>query len=298
MPNFQLSCESTVDMPFSYVDGRGISVLFYSYEVDGKEYADDMLRDEEALPRFYRFLEEGKMPSTSQINMYRYMDYLEALVQKGDVLHLSFGSGMTPSVRNAETAAELLRVKYPERKIVVVDSLCSSTGYGMLLDYAADLRDEGKSVEEVEAWLLANRKRIHHQFYSTDMTMYRRSGRVSGATAAIATVLSICPIMRLDDTGHIIAYSKVRGRKAAVAETVRTMAEHAEGGTDYAGKCFICHSHCPQDAEQTRLAVLAAFPNLREICIFDIGTIIASHTGPGTVSLFFLGDERTPDTSK
>ena len=293
MSAFLLSCESTVDMPFSYVDGRGISVLFYSYAVDGKEYPDDMLRDDEALSRFYRFIDEGKMPSTSQINTYRYSDYFEALLQKGDVLHITFGSGMTPSVRNAEAAAELLREKYPERKIIVVDSLCSSTGYGMLLDYAADLRDEGKNMEEIEAWLLANRKRIHHQFYSTDMTMYHRSGRVSGAAAAIATVLSICPIMRLDDTGHIIAYSKVRGRKAAVAETVRTMAEHAEGGEDYSGHVNICHSDCYEDARALADLVEARFTKLADkVQIYDVGTTIGSHTGPGTVALFFWGDER------
>lgn len=160
-----LSCESTVDLPYSYVSSRDISVLFYSYSVDGREYPDDMGRDPDALPMFYDFLNDGKMPSTSQINAFRYEQYFEDLLQKGDVLHIGFGSGMTPSVRNAVEAVELLRGKYPQRKIVVIDSLCSSTGYGMLVDSAADLRDQGCGMEEIAQWVMANCKKVHHQFF-------------------------------------------------------------------------------------------------------------------------------------
>lgn len=293
---FILSCESTVDLPYTYVSGRGISVLFYSYMVDGRESPDDMGRDPSALPMFYDFLKEGKLPTTSQINAFRYEEYFEALLQKGDVLHIAFGSGMTPSVRNAVESAEMLRAKYPNRKIIVVDSLCSSTGYGMLVDEAADLRDGGSSMEEIEAWLLANRQKVHHQFFSTDLKYYRRSGRISGSAATLGAILNICPIMRLDDTGHIIAYDKVRGKKNAVQRTIKTMEEHAQGGTQYSGKCWICHSDCIAEAEQTRDAIAARFPNIRgEIRICDIGTIIASHCGPGTVAVFFFGDERAPE---
>lgn len=293
---FILSCESTVDLPYAYVSGRGISVLFYSYMVDGREYPDDMGRDPSALPMFYGFLKEGKLPTTSQINAFRYEEYFEALLKKGDVLHIAFGSGMTPSVRNAVEAAEMLRAKYPNRQILVVDSLCSSTGYGMLVDEAADLRDGGSSMKEIEAWLLANRQKVHHQFFSTDLKYYRRSGRISGSAATLGAILNICPIMRLDDTGHIIAYDKVRGKKNAVQRTIKTMEEHVQGGTQYSGKCWICHSNCIEEAEQTRDAIAARFPNIREeIRICDIGTIIASHCGPGTVAVFFFGDERAPE---
>ena len=120
---------------------------------------------------------------------------------------------MTASVQNALLAAEALREKYPERKLIVIDSLCSSSGYGLLVDGAADLRDEGKSMDEITDWVLEKRKKVHHQFYSTELKFYRRSGRMSGAAAAIGTVLGICPIMRLDDKGRIIAYDKVRGKK-------------------------------------------------------------------------------------
>lgn len=291
-----LSCESTVDLPYSYVSGRDISVLFYSYSVDGQEYPDDMGRDPKALPMFYGFLNDGKMPSTSQINAFRYEQYFEELLQKGDVLHIGFGSGMTPSVRNAAEAAELLRGKYPQRKIVVIDSLCSSSGYGMLVDAAADLRDQGCGMEEIAQWVTANCKKVHHQFFSTDLKYYRRSGRISGSAATLGAILNICPIMRLDDTGHIIAYDKVRGKKNAIQRTIQTMEEHAQGGADYAGKCWICHSNCLAEAEQTRAAIAKRFPYIQgEIRICDIGTIIASHCGPGTVAVFFFGDERAPE---
>lgn len=293
---FILSCESTVDLPYAYVDGRNIPVLFYSYTVDGQTYPDDMGRDPEALPRFYGFLEDGKIPSTSQLNVYQYAEFFEPLLQKGDLLHIAFGSGMTPSVTNAMAVAEMLRSKYPERRLTVIDSLCSSSGYGLLVDEAADMRDRGCSMEEVAQWAMENRQKVHHQFFSTDLKYYRRSGRMSGAAATVGTILSICPIMRLDDGGRIIAYDKVRGKKNAIVQTIQTMEQHVQNGTQYSGKCWICHSNCLTEAEQTRSALQAHFPNIKgEIRICDIGTIIASHCGPGTVAVFYFGDERTPD---
>ena len=152
------------------------------------------------------------------------------------MLHIALGSGMSNSVNNAFLAAELLREKYPERKLLVVDSLCSSSGYGMFVESAADMRDSGADMQEVYDWLMANRNRVHHQFFSTNMTQFRRSGRVSGATAAIATVLNICPIMRLDAHGAIKAYDKVRGKHKGIETTVATMLANAENGAAYDGE--------------------------------------------------------------
>lgn len=292
---FILSCESTVDVPYSYVCSRKIPVLFYSYMVDDREYPDDMGRDPKALSRFYAHLQEGKLPTTSQLNVHDYEVFLEELLQKGDVLHIAFGSGMTNSVNNAMQAAEVLRQRFPERKLVVIDSLCSSSGYGLLVDGAADLRDAGRTLEETQQWVMDNRQRVHHQFYSTELKYFRRSGRMSGPAAAVGTVLNICPIMRLNDEGRIIAYDKVRGRKNAIRTTVQTMLAHAQDGADYHGKCWICHSNCLESAELTRQAVQEQFPHISgQIRICDIGTIIASHCGPGTVAVFFFGDERAP----
>ena len=290
---FTLSCCSTVDLPYSYMESRDIPVLFYTYVVDGVEYDDDMGRDPEALPRFYRFLEEGKLPQTSQINVAAYMDFFEKLLQKGDLLHIAFTSGQSGSVHNAFLAAEELRQKYPDRKLIVIDSLCSSSGYGLLVDSAADMRDAGRSIDEVAQWVLDNRNTVHHQFFSSNMTQFRRTGRVSGAAATVATVLNICPIMRLDDTGSIKAYSKVRGKRKAVETTVDTMEQCARGGRDYGDKCFVCHSRCPEDARMLIDAIEERFPKLRgRVRLCDIGTIIGSHAGPGTVAVFFYGNER------
>lgn len=296
---FILSCESTVDLPYAYVSGRDIPVLFYSYQKDGQFYIDDMGRDPAALPHFYDMLAGGALPTTSQLNEFQYEEFFDGLLQQGDVLHINLGSGMTGSVNNAYIAAKVLQEKYPDRKLVIVDSLCSSSGYGLLVDYAADLRDGGASLEETAAWVEAHKKQVHHQFFSTQLDYYRRSGRMSGAVATLATVLNICPIMRLDDKGSIIAYDKVRGKKHAIQRTLDTMEAHAQGGAAYAGKCFVCHSNCLHEAEETKAALEQRFPNIQgDIRVCDIGTIIASHCGPGTVAVFFLGDERQPDKHK
>lgn len=289
---FILSCESTVDLPYDYVSGRNIRVVFYTYTIDGEVFDDDMGRNPDALPQFYRMLSEH-IPQTSQLNVSQYVEYFESLLEQGDVLHIAFGSGMSNSVNNAMLARDILLDEYPHRKLSVIDSYCSSSGYGLLVDVAADLRDAGESMEEVEHWLLDNARHVHHQFYSTDLKYYRRSGRMSGPAATVASILHICPIMRLDRDGRIKAYDKVRGKKAALKRTMAEMEAHAKGGVDYEGKCYVCHSNCPAEAEQTAAAVKEHFPHIQgEIHICDIGTIIASHCGPGTVAVFFFGDER------
>lgn len=292
MTKFQLSCESTVDMPYSYISGRDISVVFYTYTIDGEDFVDDMGRDPEVLPNFYKMLDEGKMPTTSQINQYNYEEYFEELIQKGDVLHLAFGRGMSASVENAQRAAAAVGANHPDRKIIVVDTLAAASGYGMLVDYAADMRDAGASMEEIEKWVLDNRMFVHHQIFATDLFHLKRGGRVSGPAAMIGTVLGICPIMRLNEKGSILAYGKVRSKKKAILETVKVMEEHVQNGYDYDGKCFICHADCLEDAEAVKAMIEEKFKNV-DVKIFDIGTIIASHTGRGTVALFYLGDDRS-----
>lgn len=291
--NFILSCESTVDVPFSYMEERDVPVLFYSYMVDETEYIDDMCRDPKALPNFYAMLEAGKLPATSQINEFKYYDFFKELLEQGDVLHIAFGSGMTPSVINARKAADKLKEEYPQRTLIVIDSLCSSSGYGLLVDAAIGMRDKGCPKEEIAEWVLANRNKVHHQFYTTDLKHFRRSGRVSGAAATVGSILNICPLMHLNAEGRIIAYDKVRGKVNALKRTVAAVEAHAQGGTDYDQKCWICHSNCPADAEKTKAALEERFPKMQDLRIFDIGTIIASHCGPGTVAVFFFGDERS-----
>ena len=199
---------------------------------------------------------------------------------------------MSPSVSNAVKAAAELKEKYPDRTVKVIDSVCSCGGYGILVDLAADMRDEGKSFEEVANRIEESKACIHHQFFSTDLKYFKRSGRVSGATATVATILGICPIMHLNSTGHIIAYDKVRGKKKAIKTTVETMLADINEGADYVGKCVVCHSNCIDEAQETIKLIKETFPKLPEVKLSNIGTIIASHSGPGTVAVFFLGKPR------
>ncbi len=290
--NFILTCGSTVDLPYDYCKQRDIPVIFYTYVLDGVEHEDDMERNPGMLEKFYLDMRNGSMPQTSQINTERYLDFFTEQLHHGDVLHIAFGSGMSASVNNAIEAARELDGKIDGHRIRVVDSLCSCSGYGLLVDLVADQRDQGATLEEAADWAEKNCGRIHHQFFSTDLQYFRRSGRMSGATATIATILNICPIMRLNDEGRIIAYGKVRGRANAVKETVRVMRNHAQDGTDYSGKCLIAHSDNAADAERARAEICAEFPKA-DVHLLKIGTIIGAHCGPGTVAVFFLGDQRT-----
>ena len=291
---FQLSCESTVDLPYYYVSGRNIKVLFYTYLVDGKELLDDMGQDENTLKQFYKYLDEGKIPSTSQLNEFQYEEFFRNVLESGkDVFHICFGTGMTGSYFNAIKARDKLQNEYKDRKIIVIDSLCSSSGYGMLVDDAKDMFDEGVDYKEIINWLEENKNRIHHQFYSTDLKYYRRTGRMSGPMASIASVLKVNPIMRLNNKGKIIAYDKAIGKKSAIKKTLDTMELHCDNGKDYGGKCFICHSNNLKDALLTKEKIKERFPHIKgEIKVCDIGPIIASHAGPGTIAVFFYGDER------
>lgn len=286
---FVLSCESTVDMKYEYLAGRGISVIRYQYSLDGVYY-DDPMGDSEALDAFYEKLLGGAKATTSQINSETYRAYFEKLLKDGDVLHICFGSGMSGSVNNAVLAAEELNATN-EHRVFVVDSLCSSSGYGLLVDIAADMRDAGADVKDTFDKAVYFGKRIEHRFFSTDLSFFRKSGRVSGPAAAVAAILNICPLMKLDAEGKIVAYDKIRGKKHAVRRIVDDMASLAEDGTDYSGKCYICHTRCEEYAQALKEAVLDGFKNIRDIIICDVGPVIACHSGPGTVAVFYVGKE-------
>lgn len=290
---FILSCESTVDLPYEYITSRDIPVLFYTYTIDGKEYYDDMERDPSAREFFFDQIKQGKLPATSQINEFRYADFFEELLKNGDVLHIALGTGMTPSAKNACEAAKKLKEKYPERKLIIIDSLCSCTGYGLLVDTAADLRDEGMEIEELEKWLIDNRGKVRHQFFTTDLTQFKRSGRVSGPVALVGSMLGICPIMHLNSEGKIISYGKARGKKAAIVSTVDEIMKHIRNGADYDGQLLISTANCPETAEACRQELLKRGLSNAKIKMTKIGMVISAHCGPETVAIFFFGDERT-----
>jgi DegV family protein with EDD domain len=190
-------------------------------------------------------------------------------------------------------AREQLLQKYPNRKMLIVDSLGASSGYGLLVDMAADLRDGGSAIEKVHAWLEENKLNVHHWFFSTDLTHYRRGGRISAASATVGNLLNICPLMDMDDAGKLIPREKIRGKKRVISEIVQRMEAHAQDGVNYSSKCFMSNSACYDDARKVADLIEEKFPKLNgKVMINSVGTVIGSHTGPGTVALFFVGDKR------
>ena len=293
MSDFILSCCSTADMPKSFFEERNVAYVCFHFNMDGKDYPDN-LGESMPFPEFYKRIEEGAQPTTSQVNVDEFTNFFEPFLKEGkDILHVSLSSGLSGSFNSASIAARDLMEKYPERTIKVVDSLGASSGFGVLMTYLADLRDEGKSLTEVYDWAEKNKLRVHHWFFSTDLTSYKRGGRISATSAMVGTLLGICPLLNMDNEGHLIPRKKIRTKKKVIEELVNMMKEHVEDGPDYKGYCYISNSACEEDAEKVRDLVEAYCPNLKgKVLINSIGTVIGSHTGPGTVALFFLGDER------
>ncbi len=293
MKKFILSCCSTADLSKAHFGERDINYICFHYELDGKEYKDD-LGESMSFEDFYRAMQNGADTKTSQVNAAEYEEYFEGFLKEGqDILHVSLSSGISGSYNSANIAKDMLQEKYPDRKIYVVDSLGASSGYGLLMDKLADLRDEGKSIDEVYTWVNENKLRLHHWFFSSDLTFFIKGGRVSKTSGLVAGVLSICPLLNMDHLGKLIPRTKVRTKHKVIEAIVKKMEEYAENGLDYSGKCYISHSACHDDAKAVADLVEKRFPNLDgKVLINDIGTTIGSHTGPGTVALFFWGDRR------
>jgi DegV family protein with EDD domain len=234
------------------------------------------------------------MTNTSQVSVGEYLEYFEKFLKEGkDVLHLTLSSGISGTLNSATIAKEQLKEKYPERKLYVVDSLAASAGYGLLMDKLADLRDEGMSIDSLYEWVIEHKLNCQHWFFVSDLKYLVRGGRVSKVAGTIGNVLNICPLMNVDYQGHLIVRSKIRGKNAVMKAQVQKMVELAENGTDYDGECYISNSDCYEDAKAVANMVEEKFPKLKgRVKIFSIGTTIGSHTGPGTIAVFYLGDEK------
>ena len=293
MSDYILSCCSTADPSKEHFDRRGIHYVCFHYMLNDVSYPDD-LGQSIAFEDFYRMMTEGADTKTSQVNVAEFIDYFTPFLKEGkDILHVSLSSGLSGSVNSARTAAEMLSEEYPDRKIYVVDSLGASSGYGLIMETLADMRDEGKSLDELHDWIEANKLRLHHWFFSTDLTFYVKGGRVSKASGFFGTMLNICPLLNMDNLGRLIPREKIRTKKKVIKTIVDRMEECADDGLDYSGKCFISQSACVEDAKAVAALVEERFPKLNgKVEINYIGTTIGSHTGPGTVALFFWGKER------
>ncbi|MBR5871328.1 MAG: DegV family protein [Clostridia bacterium] len=293
MANFVLSCCSTADLAKEHFESRDISYICFHYFLDGKEYPDD-LGQTMSFDKFYQAMVDGADTKTSQVSAGEYIEYFSKFLDEGkDILHLTLSSGISGSYMSACAAAKTLSEKYPDRKIRIVDSLSAASGYGLMVDKMADLRDEGKTLDEIAEWVEANRLNMQIWFFSSDLTFFVKGGRVSKTAGAIGGLLGICPLLNMDNAGKLIPREKLRPKKRAINRIVEIMKEHAENGTDYSGKAYICHSACEEDARAVADLIEQSFPKLNgKVLINSIGTVIGSHTGPGTVALFYWGDAR------
>ena len=299
MDKFVLTCCSTVDLKKERLDERGIPYACFHWQADGVDHVDDLYQSI-SPDEFFSRIAAGMCPKTSQVSVREYVDLWTPIVEAGhDVLHLTLSSGISGSYNAACIAAKQVEENHPGRRVEVVDSLGASSGYGMLVEYVADRRDAGDTLDEARDWALTHRNLVHHWFFSTDLTSYRRGGRVSAPAAWVGGLLKLCPLLNVNREGRLIPREKIRTPKKAIAEQVARMVEHArdlEGNTGaaYDGRCALSMSACRGYAEEVVALIEEKFPKLADgrIEINDIGTVIGSHTGPGTVALFFLGDDR------
>ena len=294
MSEYVITCCSTADMPASYFEEKNVPYACFHFLLDGKEYPDDLGKSI-SFPDFYRMIADGAQPTTAQVNTEQYINLFEPILKEGkDIMHLTLSSGISGTINSANMAKVQMEEKYPDRKVVIIDSLAASSGFGLLLDKALENQEKGMSLEENVQWIEENKNKLHHWFFSTDLTSFIRGGRISKVSGFLGQALNICPLMNVNNEGKLIPRNKYRGKKQVIREMVKRMEEHAQGGLEYSGKCYISNSACMEDARKVADMVEEKFPNLNgKVLINSIGTVIGTHTGPGTVALFFWGDERT-----
>lgn len=293
MQDYKITCCSTCDLTAEHLKSLGVEFAKYHYIIDGVDYKDDLFVSS-SPESFYGAIAAGALPTTSQVTPEELLELWSPILAQGhDILHIEFSSGLSGGYASALSAQEEVKKHYPARKVVVVDSLCASSGYGLLVDKAVELKAGGMGLEELAAWLEENKLRLRHWFFSTNLQHFKRGGRISGPAATIGSLLKICPVMDVNCQGKLIIRKKVTGKKKAIKEMFEQMTAQAEGGAGYDGKCFISHSDVIADARELADLIHAGFPKLNgSVEIDNIGTVIGSHTGPGTVALFFFSSTK------
>lgn len=293
MGDYILSCCSTADLSKEHFHKRDIQYVCFHFTLGDREYMDDL---GESVPpaELYRRMVAGEDTKTSQVSVAEYEALFEKNLKQGkDILHVTLSTGISGTYNSACVARENLSERYPDRKIYVVDSLGASSGYGLIMETLADLRDAGMGIDELHQWIESHKLELHHWFFSTDLTFYIRGGRISRTAGFIGSVMGICPLLNMDNEGKLIPREKIRTRKKVIRRIVEKMEENARDGRDYSGKCFLSQSECMEDAREVAALVEERFPKLDgKVQIFPIGATIGSHTGPGTIALFFWGGER------
>ena len=285
--DFQIITDSCCDFPTPMYGQLGLSFVPLTVEFRGNT-SDD--RNDDTLKDMYQGLRAGEVAKTSAVNPSRWSQAMEKALAAGkDVLVLAFSSGLSTTYQSAVIAAEELKDEYPDRKIQVIDTLCASMGQGLLVWYACKKRDEGLSLDEVAQWVLDNRLHLCHWFTVDDLMYLKRGGRISAATALVGTMLQIKPLLHVDDEGHLVNMTKTRGRKAAIDAMVKKAQELGAGYDN--STMFISHGDCLSDAEYLSRQ-LKEKCGVKDVVISYVGAVIGSHSGPGTLALFFLGSHR------
>jgi len=292
MADYVLSCCTTADLDAEQYKKLDLKVMPFNYSINGiqcQEHPDTF--DPEA---FYAKMKEGAETATSASTVEEYIDYFKAFIEKGlGVIHVALSSGISDAFTRASGAMIILRAVYPDCRIRVIDSLCASGGIGLLMDKAAQLRDEGMEMEELADWIENSRLKVNHLFFSSDLSHFIRSGKISKNAGNFAERLEICPLMEVNSWGELVPKKNVRTKDKVFRVTMETMKRLADNRSAYREKIFITHSACPEDAQKLEKMVEEAFPEAGEIRISGIGATIGSHTGVGTVAVFFWGKERT-----
>ena len=287
---YQIITDSTGDLTPELIQSLGVTVIPMEFTVDGKSYRNYPDGHEMSAKSFYDLLRAGKTSTTAQINANEFTQWAEPILQAGeDILYIAFSSGLSGTCQSAFLAKQELSEKYPQRKIYVVDSLCASMGEGLLVYYAAKLQQAEKSIDEVYQWLQENKLHLCHWFTVDDLNHLKRGGRVSSAAALFGTMLGIKPVLYVDDAGHLIPVSKIRGRRQSLDALVAHMEETVANPEDQV--IFISHGDCLQDAQYVAEKIRSKW-NVKDIILNEIGPVIGTHSGPGTVALFFLGSKR------
>ena len=284
--SFKIVTDSACDLPAEMIEALDLGIAALSVELDGRAYAEGEMTPKE----LYDHLRSGKLPKTSAVNPELWADAMRPALEQGqDVLTLVFSSALSATCQNAFIAAEELRGEFPDRKLIVIDSLCAAIGLGLLVHTAARLRDAGKSIEETAAWIEEHKLNVCHWVTVEDLMHLKRGGRVSAATAVVGTMLNIKPIIRVDDNGRLESLAKCRGRKAALNYLLDRMAESFDPEID--DTVFIGHGDCMEDARYLEQKVRERF-GVQNVHINYIGAVVGAHTGPGVAVLFFYGKKR------
>lgn len=289
MREYIITTDNNADLPADYYKKNQVGCCYLSYQMDGKSFGyPNFLPEHE----FYEKMRSGSMPTTAQVNPEMAKNMMEPYLKQGkDILHIAFSSGLSGSYQSCCMAANELLEEYPERNIVVVDSLAASLGQGYLVDQAVKRQAEGMLLSELVKWLEENRLHMVHAFTVNDLFHLYRGGRVSRATAVVGSMLNIKPVLHVDDAGKLVAVGKARGRKKSLNMLVEMMDERIGTYKDKCDTIFISHGDCLDDARYVEQKVREKY-DIQTVLINHVGATIGAHSGPGTVALFFMGEYR------